>query len=114
MRTITSLMFSLSADQAFRLNHYAKNKDDKFDLSNICITVPVSTKSEGRHECLIENMDILEDSLTKNISITLHLVDKEGLREAMEKDNRIYILDMKHSPRTNKLSFSIVHDGFVA
>ena len=111
MRQITSLMFALDADQATRLNHYVKNEAGEYDLANVSLGVVVMTKGLGRFETLLENIEITRDEITQNIALTLHLVDKDNLREAMIGDNRIFNLDLKFSPRTQKVSFIVRYDG---
>lgn len=110
MRNILSLMFALDADQVTRLKHYVMTAEGKYDIANVALHIPVVTRN-GRYETIIENLDINCDSLTKNIYMMLHIVDREGIREAMEKDDCIFTLGMKFSPRSKKMCFTVAYDG---
>jgi len=111
-RNILSLMFALNADQVTRLNHYVLNEEGKYELANIHLAIAVISPSVGRFETMIESMNIQRDSITKNIAITLHIVDRDGIAEALSKDSCIFELGMAYSNRTNKLSFNIHYDGY--
>ena len=111
-RNILSLMFALNADQVTHLNHYVLNEEGKYELANIHLAIAVISPSVGRFETMIESMNIQRDSITKNIAITLHIVDRDGIAEALSKDQCIFELGMAYSNRTNKLSFNIHYDGY--
>lgn len=114
MRNVLSLMFALDADQVARFNHYVLNDNNEYDMANICLHIPVVTRNTGRFETMIETINIQRDSLTKNIALTLHLLDRDGIGEAMAKDDCIFNLGMSFSPRSKKMNLSIAFDGHKA
>ena len=114
MRNILSCMFALTNDHVTLLKHYAFNEEGAFDLDNIDMNASVNMRTKGRHNVRYEHIDLAEDTLTKNMTLTTHIINDGELEEMMKADGSYFTLEMKKNLRTNKLIINVVYNGYIS
>ena len=113
MRNILSCVFSLTEEHVTLLKHYAFNEDGTINLENVDMNACVHMRTKGRYNIRYEQLDVSEDTLTKNMSITAHIIHDGDLEELMKADNSYYTLEMKKNLRSNKLTVNVVHNAYI-
>ena len=109
---ILTTMFALSSEQVTLLKHYAFNEEGQLILANIDMSSRLITRKEGIVDLRFEKIDFIEDKLTQNIVLNLHIKNGSEAKEILVKDNSYYVLGMKKSPRSGKLILTIKWGGY--